>query len=77
MMLRYADNHAKDVYRMLKLETNRVLLTRDIIWLNKMYATWKTSDADNTSDDDSINDLELHATKAGRETNDLSIDNAT
>jgi hypothetical protein len=77
MMLGYADNHAKDVYRMLNLETNRVLLTRDIIWLKKMYGAWKTTDADNTSDDESINDLELQATKAGRETDDLSIDDAT
>jgi hypothetical protein len=76
MMLRYADNHAKDVYRMLNLETNRILLTRDIIWLKKMCGAWKTSDADNTSDDDSINDFELQTTKARRETDDLSIDKA-
>jgi hypothetical protein len=77
MMLRYANNHAKDVYRMLNLETNRVLLTRDIIWLKKMYKAWKASDADNTSDDKSINDLELHATKPGRETDVPSIDDTT
>jgi hypothetical protein len=77
MMLRYANNHAKDVYRMLNLETNRVLLTRDIIWLKKMYGAWKTSDADTTSDDESINDLELQATKAGRETEGPSIGDTT
>jgi hypothetical protein len=71
MMLGYTDNHAKDVYRMLNLETNRILLTRDIIWLKKMYGAWKTSDADNTSDDESINNLELQATNAGRESDDL------
>jgi hypothetical protein len=77
MMLGYADNHAKDVYRMLNLETNRVPLTRDIIWLKKMYGAWKTSDADNTSDDEIINNLELQATKARRETDDPSIDDIT
>jgi hypothetical protein len=77
MMLGYADNYAKDAYRMLNLESNRVLLTRDIIWLKKMYKAWKTSDADNTSDDESINDLELQATKPGRETDVPSIDDTT
>jgi hypothetical protein len=42
-----------------------------------MYGAWKTSDADNTSDEKSINDLELQATKAGRETYKPSIDDTT
>jgi hypothetical protein len=71
MMLGYADNHAKDVYCMLNLETNRVLLTRDIIWLKKMNGAWKTSDIDNTSYDESIND------KARRETDNPPVDGTT
>ena len=72
MMLGYADNHAKDVYCMLNLETNRVLLTRDIIWLKKMNGAWKTSDIDNSSYDESIK-----RDKARRETDNPPVDGTT
>jgi hypothetical protein len=39
IFLGYAKDHAPNMYRMLKLDTNAVILTRDIIWLNKLY--WK------------------------------------
>ena len=35
MFLGYAKDHAEDVFRFLNLETNRVILSRDVIWLNK------------------------------------------
>lgn len=38
MFLGYADNHAGDVFRFLNLQTHRVILSRDVIWLNKLYA---------------------------------------
>jgi hypothetical protein len=38
MFLGYADNHANDVYRFLHLKTTKVILSRDVIWLKKMYA---------------------------------------
>ena len=37
MFLGYADNHAGDVYRMLNLSTNKVITTRDVTWVHKMY----------------------------------------
>ena len=37
MMVGYAIGHAGDVYRMYDPNTNRVHLTRDIKWLNRMY----------------------------------------
>jgi hypothetical protein len=37
VFLGYARDHAPNVYRMLNLETNNVILTRDIVWLNKFY----------------------------------------
>ena len=37
MFLGYADNHASDVYRMLNLTTNKVIITRDVTWTQKMY----------------------------------------
>ena len=37
MMVGYANHHEGDVYRMLNLETGRVMETREIIWLFRMY----------------------------------------
>jgi hypothetical protein len=37
MFVGYPDNHAGDTYEMLNLETRRVMITRDVIWLNRMY----------------------------------------
>ena len=43
MFLGYADNHSADVYRFLKMGTKRVVLSRDVIWLNKLYCHYKNS----------------------------------
>ena len=37
----YATNHAADVHRMLALDTKRITISKDIIWLNKSYSEWK------------------------------------
>jgi hypothetical protein len=37
MFLGYAKDHAPNVYQMLKLNTNAVIITRDIVWLRKLY----------------------------------------
>jgi hypothetical protein len=36
----YAENHSRDVYRMLNLETNAIIESRDIIWLKTMHVDW-------------------------------------
>jgi hypothetical protein len=36
----YAENHSRDVYRMLNLDTNSIIESRDIIWLKKMHVDW-------------------------------------
>ena len=41
MYLGKAPSHAPDVYRVLKLDTNRVIVTRDAIWLNQTYGEYK------------------------------------
>ena len=33
----YAENHLKEVNRMLNLKTNTIINSRDIIWLKKMH----------------------------------------
>jgi hypothetical protein len=37
MFVGYAKNHASGVYWMLNLKTNRILKTRDFIWMKKQY----------------------------------------
>ena len=37
MFVGYADNHAGNVYRFVNLKTKRVILSRDITWMNKLY----------------------------------------
>jgi hypothetical protein len=36
-----APNHAPDVFRFLNLATNKVIVSRNVIWLNKCYGDWK------------------------------------
>jgi hypothetical protein len=36
----YSENHSRNVYRMLNLEANSVINSRDIIWLKKMHKDW-------------------------------------
>ena len=34
-------NHAADTYRFLNLATNKVVISRDATWINKVYGEWK------------------------------------
>jgi hypothetical protein len=40
MFVGYAPNHAPDVYRILKMENRRIVMSRDIRWLRKHYFQW-------------------------------------
>ncbi len=44
MFVGYAENHASGVYRMLNLKTNRILKTRDVIWMKKQYGDYEKID---------------------------------
>ncbi|MFM8622083.1 MAG: reverse transcriptase domain-containing protein, partial [Holophagaceae bacterium] len=56
MFLGYAANHAPNVYRMWNIRTNKVWITRDIKWANKMPDNApKQGDDDGDDDDPSIN----------------------
>jgi hypothetical protein len=52
LYLGHAKDHAQDVYRFLNLATNRVIMSRDVTWLNKTYATYKDIDGVVITDDD-------------------------
>jgi hypothetical protein len=49
----YAENHSRDVYRMLNLDTNAIIKARDIIWLKKMHVDWlKNKSTTNLEEED-------------------------
>ena len=57
MLLGYPDNHAGDTYRMLNMRTNKPIMSRDIIWLNKEWKQWKIDGStESTPDEDSDED---------------------
>jgi hypothetical protein len=37
----YTTNHGPKVYRLFKMSTNKLILSRDIIWLNCLYGDWQ------------------------------------
>jgi hypothetical protein len=37
MFVAYSVHHAHDVYRMLNIETEMIINSQDIIWLNEMH----------------------------------------
>jgi hypothetical protein len=55
MFLGHAPNHASDVFHFLNLETRHVIISRNVIWLDKMYGDWKRlepKDIEYVADDD-------------------------
>ena len=73
IFLGYAMNHDANVYRLLKLANNRVILSRDLIWLDQTYGQYKhihtrTTVPPNDSDsDDDITTPPDGDADAGRE----------
>jgi hypothetical protein len=43
MFVGYTEHHSRYFCRMLKLTTNSIINSRDIIWLNKTYGEWKNN----------------------------------
>ena len=41
MFVGYADDHTKDVYRFLNIHTRRIILSRDVRWLNIIWKQYK------------------------------------
>ena len=37
----YADNHAGNVYRFINIQTKKIILSRDIQWLNSFWKEYK------------------------------------
>jgi hypothetical protein len=59
--LGHAESHGKDVCRFLNLKTNKVIMSRNVVWMNKEYGLWKNKDQARfeveDSNEDSDNEL--------------------
>jgi hypothetical protein len=60
MFVGYSGNHSNDDYRMLNLESKRIINSRDVIWLGRNFKTWSkskisTEKLDVVDDDDDDN----------------------
>jgi hypothetical protein len=72
MFVGYSVHHAKDFYRMLNLDTKRIIQSRDIIWLNEAYHDWidrKVSQKKeiDDEDDDIIANSKIQEVKGGQD----------
>ena len=43
MFMGYSVDHSNDVFRMLNLETKKIIHSRDIVWLSKSFTEWFNS----------------------------------
>ena len=41
MFVGYADDHSKEVYRFLNIHTRRIIISRDVRWLNNIWNQYK------------------------------------
>ena len=41
MFVGYAEDHTKDVYRLLNIHTRRIIIRRDVRWLNIFWKQYK------------------------------------
>ena len=44
MFVSYSLNHGKGVYKLYNMKTNRILISRDIMWLNQIYGQYKNKE---------------------------------
>jgi hypothetical protein len=59
MFVGYSSHHAHDVYRMLNFETETIINSRDIIWLNQIHKEWILQKPNNQPNYDDDDDVEL------------------
>jgi hypothetical protein len=52
----YSNLHADKVYKFYNIRTNKVFLSRNVVWLNKMYSEWMNMKSHPTSPSDSPDD---------------------
>ena len=52
----YAEDHSGDTYRMMNVNTKKIIMSRDVRWLNKMYGKWAKQYETKLDPDDIIPD---------------------
>ena len=57
MFVGYAEDHSGDTYRMLNIATKKIILSRDVRWLNKMYVKWARQNESSLDPNDIIPDV--------------------
>jgi hypothetical protein len=69
MFVGYSIHHANDVYRMLNLDTKRIIQSRDVIWLNHNWVDRKVSQKKETDNeiDDVIASSKIQEVKDGQD----------
>jgi hypothetical protein len=66
MFMEYSINHAHDVYRMLKIKTKKIIKSRDIVWMNKVYKDWKDQKKKKSEVDDEDDAVEPKIQEANK-----------
>jgi hypothetical protein len=56
MFLGHALNHAADKFRFLNLQIMKVVVSRDVVWLNQCYGDWKGISKNNNTYVEEFND---------------------
>mmetsp|Transcript_18815 Transcript_18815/g.23344 ORF Transcript_18815/g.23344 Transcript_18815/m.23344 type:complete len:1201 (+) Transcript_18815:436-4038(+) len=77
MMIGYADNHDGDVYQMLNPKTERVVVTRDVIWLHRMFYSKSKSISEEILRHDSEGEsvmIEVETEEAGESKSERNLD---
>jgi len=72
MFVGYSVNHSNDVYRMLNLDSKRIIHSRDIIWLESNFKTWSRSKISTDKLDDDDNDFIVRPTENPVVNSDIS-----
>jgi hypothetical protein len=68
MFVGYSVHHANDVYRMLNLDTKRIIYSLDIIWLNEAYQDWiERKVSQKKENDDVIENSKIQEVKDGQD----------
>jgi hypothetical protein len=61
MFLGYPESHANDTYHMWNLQTDRMILSWDVLWLNKSYNTDTTESIKIVDNTDALESPDLEA----------------
>ena len=75
MLVGYADNHTGDCYEMLNWKTKRIMTTRDVLWLKRMYfgkfngEIQKDKSSTVSQDDENTVETLVHAEEDNNENN--------